>query len=177
NAVSPRTTAASVAFSNASTSAIAADSALPGAGAPGGTRLGGELVFGLHVASPADCAERPATTTKTRTQDVRSARIIQPPGYERTIVSPAIRYASKINATARAQSRAVAGGGSPRPIRSRHSLTTFGQPLRYPSGARRISSRPGPTICTPSPPVVVARRNTFSAESFRSWSPPLPGNV
>src|SRR5215510_11895213 len=50
-AVSPRTTAASVAFSNASTSAIAADSVGPGGGVPGGTRLGAEAVFGLHVAS------------------------------------------------------------------------------------------------------------------------------
>ena len=48
----------------------------------------------------------------------------------RAIVSPAIRYASKISDTARAQSRAVAGGPSPRPIRSRHSLTTRGQPPR-----------------------------------------------
>jgi len=44
--------------------------------------------------------------------------------------SPAARYASNTSDTARAQSRAVAGGGSPRPMRLRHSSTTFGQPLR-----------------------------------------------
>src|SRR4030095_12888176 len=141
--VSPRTTAASVAFSNASTSAIAADSALPGVGVPGGTRLGGALVFGLHAGSLANCAVRPAISTTTTREDVKSARIIQPPDYERATVSPAIRYASKINDTARAQSRAVAGGGSPRPIRSRHSCTTLGQPLKYPFHDPRRSSRPG----------------------------------
>ena len=75
--MSPRTTAASVAFSKAITSAIAADSALPGAGVPGGTRLGAGPVFGRHDVSPADCASRPPTaSTLTRTTEVRSARII-----------------------------------------------------------------------------------------------------
>src|SRR6185503_19026260 len=78
NAVSPRTTAASVAFSNAMTSAMAALSAVPGAGVPGGTRLGGGLVLGRHEGSVADCADSPTIST-TRTQNVKSARMIEPP--------------------------------------------------------------------------------------------------
>src|SRR6187549_2368185 len=65
NAVSPRTTAASVAFSKAITSAIVADSALPGAGVPGGTRLGAGPVFGRQDVSPADCANKPPTASTT----------------------------------------------------------------------------------------------------------------
>src|SRR6187549_263489 len=64
-AVAPRTTAASVACSNAIGSAIVADAALPGAGVPGGTRLGAGPVFGRQDVSPADCANKPPTASTT----------------------------------------------------------------------------------------------------------------
>src|SRR5262245_7389356 len=76
-AVSPRTTAASVAFSKAITSAIAALSALPGAGVPGGTRLAGALVFGRQVGSLADCAVSAAISTAIKAEDMRTARMIK----------------------------------------------------------------------------------------------------
>src|SRR4030095_5209056 len=87
NAASPRTTAASVAFSKAMTSAMAALSALPGVGVPCGTRLGGGLVLGRHEGSVADCADNPMISTAARTQDVASARMFHASSIERTSVN------------------------------------------------------------------------------------------
>ena len=145
--MSPRTTAASVAFSKAITSATAGTF---GACRAQACPVGRGSVQGRSSAATwnrvADCADRPSTSTRRRERRTSEARASHPPDHEvggmryaaRALAycllptvyccdrvlptSPAFRYASKINDTARAQSRAVAGGGSPRPIRSRHSL-------------------------------------------------------
>ena len=112
---SPRTTAASMSFSNASTSAIFAASAALGAGTPVGTTLGAGLVFRM---------------TNWRRWPLRSGGRGQgehvhesgPPFF----ASHSVRIEDERDGT-RAITRGRRGG-SPRPIRSRHSSTTPGQP-------------------------------------------------